>query len=203
MFRPPFRLILASGSSGRRALLTQAGYAFDTMPSGVDEPDGLGVTDVRHYVAELAWRKAAAVAGRLPRENALVIAADSVAWHDGAVIGKPADEADARRILSRLAGTTHELWTGVCLWRVPQQMQIAWQEVSTLAFKTLSAAELDALIATGDWRDKSGGYGIQEEADPYLTVVQGTKSNVIGLPMETLGRVLAWLATHEPPSVTP
>jgi septum formation protein len=182
------RLILASGSAGRRELLEKAGWPFEVIPSGVEEPDGKDVTDPRAFVQDLAWRKAAAVA-RAVSTPALVVAADSVVWHEGAIIGKPTDLDDARCILSRLAGTTHELWTGVCVWRTSDGIQVCWQEVSRVRFKSLSAEELENLLATGDWQGKSGGYGIQGDADPYLTVETGTISNVIGLPMETLTKV--------------
>ncbi|HMP60555.1 MAG TPA: Maf family protein, partial [Gemmatales bacterium] len=126
-------------------------------------------------------------------EPALVIAADSVVWHDGAIIGKPSDEPDARRILGRLAGTTHELWTGVCVWRRPDDLQVCWQELSRVRMRPLAPSELEQLVATRDWEGKSGGYGIQGEADPYLTVETGTLSNVVGLPMESLAQVVALL----------
>lgn len=184
------RLILASGSSGRRKLLIQAGYTFEVIPSGVDEPEGQGVTDPRRFVQEVAWSKAAAVAMNV-RDTATILAADSIVWHQGKIIGKPADEADARRILSSLSGTTHELWTGVCLWRIPDDVQFAWQELSRVRFRALSEKELDDLIATGDWAGKSGGYGIQAEADPFITIESGSFSNVVGLPMESLARYLS------------
>jgi septum formation protein len=187
------RLILASGSSGRRDLLTKAGYRFDVIPSGVDEPEGQDVTDPRRYVAELAWHKAAAIAPRV-NDHALILAADSTVWFQGKIVGKPADEADARRILGGLAGTTHELWTGVCLWRRPDDVQVCWQEVSQLYFKQLTTKELEHLIATKVWEGKAGGYGIETHGDPYLTVKTGTVSNVVGLPMESLREVLSWFA---------
>lgn len=186
------RLILASGSSGRRELLTRAGHRFDVIPANIDEPTGEGVTDIRRFVQEVAWRKAAAVAPTI-EGDAVVLAADSVVWHRGQIIGKPADEADARRILSSLSGTTHELWTGVVLWRRPDDVQLAWQALSRVRFKALSKKELDDLLATGDWRGKSGGYGIQAIADPFITVEEGTFSNVVGLPMEDLARALPLL----------
>src|ERR1051325_9415168 len=131
------RLILASGSSGRRELLEKAGYRFEVMPSGVEEHLGEGVTDPRKYVAEFAWHKAAAVAekcrancsrtrqssgeappnpksGDFGYENVIILAADSTVWFQNKIIGKPADEAEARQILGSLSGTQHELWSGVC-----------------------------------------------------------------------------------------
>lgn len=189
---PPVRLILASGSPARRDLLTRAGYAFEVRPANIDEPTGEGFTDPRTYVQTVAWLKAAAVA---PTVNAgLVLAADTVGWLDGRVIGKPADEADARRILTTLGGRQHELWTGVTLWRRPDDAQICWQERSLVHFKKLTDVELDAYLATRQWQGCSGAYAIQEEDDPFVRLVEGSLSNVVGLPMETLTRVLNWLA---------
>jgi septum formation protein len=130
--------------------------------------------------------KAAAVALRV--DKGLVLAADTIGWIDGEVIGKPLDENDARRILRQLSGREHELWTGVCLWRRPDDLQLAWQEVSRVAFENLSEAELDAYLATRQWQGCSGAYAIQEEADPFVKVVEGSVSNVVGLPLETLAR---------------
>lgn len=184
----PFRLILASGSPARRELLTRAGYTFEVLPAAIDEPTGAGYVDPRTYVQQVAWLKAAAVTPRVA--EGVVLAADTVGWIDGQVIGKPADAADARRILHQLSGTTHELWTGVVLWRRPDDIQLAWQEVSHVAVKPLSEAEIDTYLKTRTWQGCSGAYAIQEGDDPYVRVVRGSTSNVIGLPMETLSRVL-------------
>jgi septum formation protein len=184
-----FRLILASGSLGRRELLKQAGYQFEVLPANIDEPTGEDANDPRTYVQQVAWLKAAAVAPQI--DQGLVLAADTVGWINGQVIGKPADEADARRILRTLGGTIHELWTGVTIWRRPDDVQIQWQKVSRVHFKRMSDVELDTYFATRTWQGCSGAYAIQEKDDPYVTVVEGSASNVIGLPMETLEKVLA------------
>jgi nucleoside triphosphate pyrophosphatase len=189
MGRPlPFRLVLASGSLGRRELLKLHGYSFDVIPSNIPEPTEARLGDCRHYVAELAWLKAAAVAPQVP--NAVVLAADTVGWLDGKVIGKPDDEADARRIISSLSGTVHELWTGVCLWHRPSDFQFTWQERSLVRMKKLSDAEITAYLKTRKWEGCSGAYAIEMPNDPYLTVVEGSVSNVIGLPMESLEKAL-------------
>jgi septum formation protein len=185
------RLILASGSPARRALLTRAGYRFVVMPADIDEPSGEDFVNARALVEHTAWLKAAAVAPRL--DEGIVLAADTVGWLHGQVIGKPADEADARRILRMLSGTEHELWTGVCLWRRPDDIQLAWQEVSRVAMAPLSDVELNAYMASRTWQGCSGAYAIEEENDRYVHVVQGSVSNVIGLPMETLTKVLGRL----------
>jgi septum formation protein len=183
------RLILASASEGRRDLLRRAGFEFEVMPSGVEEPSGEGVTDPRAYVHQVAWMKAAAVAGKV--SEGIVLAADSVGWQGGEIIGKPTDRDDARRILRRLSGTTHELWTGVCLWLRPEDVQVCWQERSLVQMKALSDAELESYLDTGAWEGKSGAYAIQEAGDPFLTVLEGSVSNVVGLPVETLSGLLS------------
>jgi septum formation protein len=187
----PFRLILASASPARRDLLAEAGYTFDVMPASIEEPKGEDVTDIRAFVQQVAWAKAAAVAPRVA--GGVVLAADTVAWI-GHVIGKPADEADARRILRQLGGREHELWTGVCLWRRPDDLQLAWQEVTRVHFRALTDVELDTYLATRQWENNSGAYAIEGENDPYVRVVSGSLSNVIGLPMESLERYLPLLA---------
>jgi septum formation protein len=185
----PHRLVLASGSPARRDLLTRAGFTFDVLPAAIDEPTGIGYTDPRTYVQQVAWLKAAAVAPRVAAP-AIILAADTVGWLDGQVVGKPDDEADARRILRLLGGREHELWTGVCLWRRPNDVQLGWQEVSRVQVRAMDDGELASYLRTRQWQGCSGAYAIQEDGDPCIVVVHGSVSNVIGLPMETLGQLL-------------
>lgn len=189
----PFRLILASGSWGRKWLMEQAGYPFEVKPSNIDEPTEARLGDCRHYVGELAWLKAEAVA--LKESDGLVIAADTVGWLHGKVIGKPDDEAHAGRIIKSLSGTVHELWTGVCLWHRPSDWQLCWQERSLVRMKALSDAEIDAYLKTRKWEGCSGAYSIEFPHDPYLTIEEGSTSNVVGLPMESLAKALEWMKT--------
>ena len=188
----PFRLTLASGSQGRRYLLQRAGYSFDVKPSNVPEPTDAVNGNIRDYVMHVAWTKAAAVGPTVA--DGVVLAADSVGWIDGDVIGKPNDEADARRILETLSGRVHELWTGVCLWRCSDGWQLQWQEVSRVRLKQLSASEIDAYLKTRKWEGCSGAYAIQEAGDPYLSVEEGSTTNVIGLPMESLAAAFSLLS---------
>jgi septum formation protein len=183
----PERLILASGSPARRELLTRFGYTFEVKPAHVDEPLEAGHGDPRSYVQTIAWMKAAAVAATI--DAGVVLAADTVGWCDGRPVLKPEDEDDARRILRMLGGRAHQLWTGVCLWRQPDGVQLAWQEVSRVHMKAMSAAELNDYIQTRHWVGCSGAYAIREDGDPLLTV-EGSVTNVVGLPMESLGRFL-------------
>jgi septum formation protein len=164
-------------------LLGRLGLPFEVMPAHVDEPEG-GFADPRSFVQAVSWLKAAAVAPKV--ERGLVLAADTIAWVNGHPVLKPADEADARRILRELADREHELWTGVVLWRRPDGLQVAWQECSRVAFAPLGDAELDRYLATRSWRGHSGAYAIREQDDPYVRVVSGSVSNVIGLPLESV-----------------
>jgi septum formation protein len=190
---PPPRLILASASPARRELLARLGRPFEVLPAHIDEPAGF--TDPRTFVQSVSWLKAAAVAPRI--DAGLVLAADTIAWINGHPILKPADAADARRILRELGGRDHELWTGVVLWRRPDDLQVVWQERSLVHFAGLSDEELERYLATRSWKAHSGGYAIEEQGDPYVRVVEGSVSNVIGLPLETLTRVLAWLLPQD------
>lgn len=171
--------------------MEEAGYSFEVKPSNIAEPTEARLGDCRHYVGELAWLKAQAVA--LATDSGLVIAADTVGWLGGKVIGKPEDEADARRIIRSLSGTIHELWTGVCLWLRPGDWQLTWQERSLVRMKSLADAEIEAYLKTRKWEGCSGAYAIESENDPYLTIESGSLSNVIGLPMESLQKALDWM----------
>jgi septum formation protein len=191
----PFRLILASASLGRRVLLERTGIPFEIMPAHVDEPE-TGFSDPRTMVQTVAWLKAAAVAPRVDR--GLILAADTIAWINGHPILKAADEDDARRILRELSGNEHELWTGVVLWRRPDDLQVVWQEKSRVAFAGMTDEVLEQYLATRSWRGHSGAYAIKEQDDPFVQVMEGSLTNVIGLPLESLTRVLEWVKKSSP-----
>lgn len=178
----PVRLILASASPARRELLQRLGWPFTVQPADIDEPTGFH--DPRTFVQSVSWLKAAAVAGIV--SEGIVLAADTIGWIDDQPILKPADEADARRILRQLGGRIHELWTGVTLWRRPDDLQLIWQERSLVEFAGLDDAGLDRYLATRSWVGHSGAYAIREDHDPHVRVVEGSVTNVIGLPLESL-----------------
>jgi septum formation protein len=195
----PNRLILASASPARRELLARLGYPFEVMPADIDEPES-GFRDPRTFVQTVSWLKAAAIAPRIG--NGVVLAADTIAWINGHPILKPADEADARRILLEMSGREHDLWTGVVLWCRPDDVQIVWQEQTRVAVAPLSDPQLDVYLATRSWRGHSGAYAIQEKNDPYVRVVRGSLTNVIGLPLETLAERLRLIGLNFPPSAS-
>lgn len=186
------RVILASASPARRELLGRLGRPFEVRPADIDEPTGF--TDPRREVQTVSWLKAAAVAPAV--EQGIILAADTIGWVDGEAILKPRDEADARRILRQLGGREHELWTGVTLWRRPDDVQLMWQERSLVHFTALSDEEMDRYLATREWKHHSGAYAIREDGDPYVRVAAGSITNVIGLPLETLAPRLEWLASR-------
>jgi septum formation protein len=184
------RLILASASAGRRELLARLGRPFEVVPADVEEPTG-GFAGPRSFVHAASWLKASVVAPKV--DAGIVIAADTIGWINGHAVLKPNDEDDARRILRELAGNDHELWTGVVLWRRPDDLQVLWQEHSLVHFAPLDDAVLDRYLASRSWRGHSGAYAILEKDDPFVRVVEGSVSNVIGLPMESLAHRLDWL----------
>lgn len=185
---PKTKLILASGSLGRRELLKLYGYDFQVHPADIEEPTDARLGDCRHYVAELAWLKASKVASQ--HDEGIILAADTVGWHRGKVVGKPENREHAFRMIAELSGQDHELWSGVCLWHRPSDRQITWQEQTLVRLKQLTPTEIEEYLDTRTWQGCSGAYAIDMHHDPYLTVVQGSLTNVIGLPMESLAQLL-------------
>lgn len=182
---PP--LILASASPRRRTLLETAGYRFVVDPSDIDEPPPEPGTAVSDYVAQLAWRKARAVGARHP--DALILAADTACAVLGEILNKPIDLADAERMIRLQEGRDTEVVTGVCLYRADLNEWAGASEVSVVRFRPLTDSERAGYLVSDRWAGKAGAYGLQDD-DPWITVVSGTWSNVVGLPMERLARML-------------
>jgi septum formation protein len=183
------RLILASASPRRRLLLAEAGYEFEVEPSGIDEPLPSGPVDPGHYAADLAWRKADDVARR--RGSGLILAADTVCTVEGVILNKPEDRADAERMIRLQEGRDTEVLTALCLYRADRCEWAGAIETSTVRFRVLTDAERQAHLDSGQWRGKAGAYGVQDD-DPWVEVVAGSWSNVVGLPMERLAELLRW-----------
>lgn len=178
-------LVLASTSPARRALLEGLGVPFRAEPPGVGEDVAPG-TPARAAVAQLAERKARAVAGRL--EGALVVGSDQLVVSGGAVLQKPPDAAAARAQLAALAGRTHEVVTGVCVLGpgfFACEVDVAWMRVFPL-----SDAELDAYVATGEWQGCAGGYRVEGRGQALFQAIEGDRTAVQGLPMLRLVRLL-------------
>ena len=167
------RLILASASPQRRAILAQAGIPFEVMPAGVDEESS---GDPRAVAAENARRKALAVPG------ALVLGADTLVAVDGDILGKPRDAAQAREYVARLAGRTHEVVGGVALAR-DGEVAAEHLEVTRVEFRPLTGEQVAAYVATGEWEGRAGGYAIQGRGAPLVRRIEGDYFNVVGLPV--------------------
>ena len=214
---PLCRFILASGSPQRRELLKQAGYAHEIVPPQVAEPPTAGFASAAAYTQHAAWLKAAEVAERLkvcgpaattvdatvddqsrggaaggePASGKLILSADTVVAIGDEIVGKAVDRADARRILRRLSGTRHEVVTSLCLWKLPHDFWIGATERTRLRMRRLTGDEIETYLDSGDWQGKAGAYGVQHVGDRFMEAIQGSFSNVVGLPMELLERLLS------------
>ena len=195
--RPP--LVLASASPRRRALLEQIGYAPDAVePAALDEAVLPGELPEAH-AARLAHAKAAAVAARHP--GAFVLGADTVVACGRRILDKAESEESARRCLSLLSGRRHRVCSGVTV--IDPAGHAASRLVRTaVAFKRLSAEEMAAYLACGEWRGKAGGYAIQGRAAAYVRFVGGSYTNVVGLPVHETYQVLVGLGLPPKPLST-
>lgn len=173
------RLILASSSPRRRSLLSAAGVAFTVVESGVPEVryDHEGAAE---YALRVAAEKALNVAARFP--STIVLAADTVVQCAGEILEKPADAEDARRMLRILSGNTHTVVTAFALVRDRVVIEIT-PVTSRVTFRPLSPEEVEAYLVTGDSFDKAGAYGIQGAAADFIAAVEGSRDNVMGLPV--------------------
>jgi septum formation protein len=183
----PIPLILASASPRRRQLLADAGYTFEVVPSEIDEPEPPPGTSPRAYVVDLAWKKASEVARRRP--DGLILAADTACAVDGLILNKPVDRDDAERMIRLQEGRDTEVLTGLCLLRGDRDEWIGTVDVSIVRFRVLDDPRRNAYLDSRDWEGKAGGYGLQD-ADPFVDLVRGSFSNVVGLPMERLAALL-------------
>ena len=180
------QLILASSSPRRAELLIQAGFSFQIDPADVDEtlmsgelPDG--------YVARVARDKARAVAPR-HASGRVILAADTTVVAAGEILAKPTDAADAARMLGLLSGTVHDVFTGVVVTTGGvESVEVVRTRVH---FIDLTAADIDWYVGTGEASGKAGAYGIQGRAARFVDWIEGSWSNVVGLPIATVARLL-------------
>lgn len=189
-------LILASGSPRRRQVMGQLGLSFETVapPAGL-EPAWDGAEAPVAFAERLARIKAAAIGSLRP--DAIVVAADTVVVLDEEVLEKPRDAAHAREMLTRLAGREHVVHTGAVVEApVPGRGARDWRsalsgvESTGVRFRTLTAAAIDAYVGTGEPLDKAGAYGIQGIGSRFIDRIQGSYSNVVGLPVALVYRLL-------------
>jgi nucleoside triphosphate pyrophosphatase len=176
-------LILASGSPRRAELLRAAGIEFTVRIADVDETILPGESP-RDYVLRLSRAKALAVAG----EDEILLGADTTVLIEDEIAGKPVDLEDARRMLKALSGKWHEVLTGVTL--LQGHKILSDVAVTRVKFSEMSEPEIDWYVSTGEPMDKAGAYGIQGYASRFVECIEGSYSNVVGLPVQMVYRML-------------
>jgi septum formation protein len=183
------RLILASASARRFELLRAAGYDFDPVPVHVDETPRPH-EGARAYVQRLASEKSRCAMEQLhgSSQDSIVLGADTAVVVDGDILGKPTSDGEAHRMIARLAGRTHEVLTGVSI-RSGQE-EVVHVESSTVTFTPMTPAEVSWYVSTGEGRDKAGAYAVQGLASRFVQRIDGSYSNVVGLPVAPVYAIL-------------
>jgi septum formation protein len=191
--RPPIQqptpLVLASQSPRRRQLLSESGYSFQVIaPSATAECGMCSRETPPELVARLAKQKAEDVARRLT--EGAVIGCDTVAVCRGHVLGKPQDRKHAREMLCLMRGREHSVYSGLCLWLRPQDEFDVRVEHTRLQMIELSDRELESYLDTNLWEGKAGAFGLQDRLG-WIEIIEGSETNVVGLPMELLKKMFA------------
>lgn len=176
------RIVLASASPRRKALLEQIGIEFEIRPACINEEELFDTDPIRNAV-ELAIRKAKAVAKDEPE---IVIGADTIVLIDSKVFGKPADRSDAFQMLSELSGKTHQVVTAVAIIDTEKRIEESWFEVTNVKFRRLDPDEIEEYLDSGEYVDKAGAYGIQGRAAAFVDKIEGCYFNIVGLPLSRL-----------------
>ena len=191
---PPFprKLVLASRSPRRRELLTEAGYKFNVIPPAESVECGVCSRESpAELVARLAYEKAADVARRVGR--GVVLGCDTVAECNGEILGKPGDMATDRRMLELLRGREHRVLSGLCLWDYPDAKPDTRVAVTRLRMDALTDWQLDEYLESYQWEGKAGAFGYQDRLG-WIHIIEGSESNVVGLPLELLAQMMETVA---------
>jgi septum formation protein len=181
--------VLASSSPRRRELLHRAGVKFEVCPPALEEPDWPMALRPAQQAEALAYFKARSV--QTCDKRSVVLGADTVVAGPSGLLGKPRDADHARQMLRNLSGSRHAVITGVALLGPDCGQRTIASETTYVTMREMSDREVEEYIDSGEWEGKAGGYAIQETADRFVTNVEGSFSNVVGLPIELLERLLA------------
>jgi septum formation protein len=185
-------VILASVSPRRRQLMYEAGYEFTVVPPQVDESAfAADQADPVEYAKRLALVKAKSVALKYP--DSIVIGADTIVDFQGLIIGKAADAKEAAQIIRKLFSEPHKVITGVAIVRLSDGTELLQSDSTTVYPRKMTPGQIADHIRGGSWRDKAGAYAIQETGDEFVEKIEGSLTNVMGLPMELLESLLAGL----------
>lgn len=184
------RIVLASRSARRRALLEDHGYAFDVVESGFDD-GGLapGAVNAEAWVMSLAFLKASAAAALEDpsKPRGVVLGADTICIKEGELIGQPIDEQDAVRIIKSLRNGTHEVLTGVALMCIERGRRVTFCDRSVVTVGDITDAQIDEYVSSGAWRGKAGAYNLAERLEAGWDITfEGEASSIMGLPMDAL-----------------
>ncbi len=185
----PICIILASASPRRKQLLAEAGYKFTSITPNIDE-SAFPAKQHRacEYAKKLALAKAKSVAQNY--QDCLVIGADTVVDFNGEIIGKPADAKEAEQITKKLFSRPHKVITGLAVVRLSDGIEIVESDATTVYPRKMTAEQIAEHVRGESWRNKAGAYAIQETGDEFVERIEGSLTNVMGLPMELLQRLL-------------
>jgi septum formation protein len=187
--KTPFQFILASKSPRRRELLKKAGYKFEVAEPLINEKDFVaGKTSPCEYAKRLALAKAMSVAQRF--QEKIVVGADTIVDFDGRIVGKAADAAQAEKIIRMLFNAPHRVITGLAIICKRKNIEIADADTTIVYPRPMTEEQLAEHISSGVWRDKAGAYAIQENGDRFVEKIEGSLTNVMGMPMELFERLL-------------
>lgn len=187
------QLILASRSPRRRDLLREAGYEFQVQPAAESVEQGMcSGESPAELVGTLARLKAQDVARTV--DAGLILGCDTVAECDGQILGKPADVQHAEQMLRLLGGRRHRVYSGLCLWSRPDDRTIVRVDQTTLTMDPLTPSQLEEYLTSGLWQGKAGAFGYQDRLG-WVKIVEGSESNVVGLPLALLAEMLREMAS--------
>lgn len=193
----PPRLILASSSPRRRELLTEAGYQFEVLPPHDSAECGICSRETPpEMVARLAWQKARDVAMRV--ESGIVVGCDTVAECCGLILGKPKHREHAAEMLKLLRGREQHVYSGLCLWLRPGEEHHVQVDVTKLRMDAVSDEQLEEYLDSNLWEGKAGSFGYQDRHG-WIHILEGSESNVVGLPLELLEKMLRSVPTDQSP----
>lgn len=189
------KFILASSSEWRKRLLSWLNEPMEVVVSGIDESE-FEDESAEELVERLAVAKAqkvrqSLVSSQLAEGRVMIVAADTVIVFEGEILGKPEDRDDAKRMIERLQGAGHEVMTGVCVMDADSgEMEVA-SEVTEVRFRPMSMVQVEQFLNTDEWQGKAGGYQILKSIDQYIAEIEGSVTNVIGLPLVMLVEMLS------------